>query len=174
LVGSIVRPHAGIRPQRGEQFSGSFINYAPNSFTMNPLYQAASHLVPIVNKRAWPLENSDGPINARILWKSTFSIVWQKYPMLADMFYPGVLKRVCRPCAIVAVALILPALAYAGTDDGKGNNGQNNGQQNGHHHHKDPKDPPAVPEVNPIWLLLPISGAVMLLSWRQISRPRHN
>jgi hypothetical protein len=92
--------------------------------------------------------------------------------MLADMFYPGVLKRVCRPCAIVAVALILPALAYAGTDDGKGNNGQNNGQQNGHHHHKDPKDPPAVPEVNPIWLLLPISGAVMLLSWRQISRAK--
>jgi hypothetical protein len=90
-----------------------------------------------------------------------------KYPTLTNMFYPGVLKRVCRLCAIVAAALILPALAYAGTDNGKGNNGQNNGQQNGHH-----KDPPAVPEVNPFWLLLPISGAVMLLSWRQISRAK--
>jgi hypothetical protein len=80
------------------------------------------------------------------------------------MLYPGVFKRVCRICALVAAALVLPVLAYAGTDNGKGNNGQNNGQQNGHH-----KDPPAVPEVNPVWILLPISGVVMLLSWRRIS-----
>jgi hypothetical protein len=59
--------------------------------------------------------------------------------------------------------LVLPVLAYAGTDNGKGNNGQNNG------HHK---DPPVVPEVNPVWMLLPISGMVMLLSWRRISRAK--
>ena len=43
-------------------------------------------------------------------------------------------------------------------------NGQNNGQQNGHL---------AVPEeLNPVWMLLPISGVVMLLSWRRISRAK--
>ena len=80
------------------------------------------------------------------------------------MLYPGVFKRVCRICALVAAALVLPVLAYAGTDNGKGNNGQNNGKQNGHL---------AVPEeLNPVWMLLPISGVVMLLSWRRISRAK--
>jgi hypothetical protein len=80
------------------------------------------------------------------------------------MLYPGVFKRVCRICALVAAALVLPVLAYAGTDNGKGNNGQNNG------HHKDSH---AVPEeLNPVWMLLPISGVVMLLSWRRISRAK--
>jgi hypothetical protein len=93
----------------------------------------------------------------------TFSIVQQKCDSLPNMLYPGVFKRVCRICALVAAALVLPVLAYAGTDNGKGNNGQNKG------HHK---DPPVVPEVNPVWMLLPISGVVMLLSWRRISRAK--
>ena len=83
------------------------------------------------------------------------------------MLHPGVFKRACRIYALVGATLILPVLAYAGTDNGKGNNGQNNGQQNRHH-----KDPPAVPEVNPVWILLPISGVAMLLSWRRVSRAK--
>jgi len=45
-----------------------------------------------------------------------------------------------------AFARILPALAYAGTDNGKGDNGQNNGNQYG----KGNNDPSisAVPEAN--------------------------
>ena len=67
-------------------------------------------------------------------------------------------------CALVALALTLPVLAYAGTDSGKGNNGQNNGKQNGHL---------AVPEeLNPVWMLLPISGVAMLLFWRRLSRAK--
>jgi hypothetical protein len=96
-----------------------------------------------------------------------FSIVQQKCGNPLGMLYARVFKRVCRICALVAAALILPVLAYAGTDNGEGNNGQNNGQQNGHH-----KDPPAVPEVNPVWILLPVSGVVMLLSWRRLSRAK--
>jgi hypothetical protein len=93
-----------------------------------------------------------------------FSIVPQKCRSFSNMLYPRVFKRVCRICALVAATLILPALAYAGTDNGKGNNGQNNGKQNGHL---------AVPdEVSPVWMLLPISGVVMLLSWRRISRAK--
>jgi hypothetical protein len=86
--------------------------------------------------------------------------VQQKCGSLPNMFYPGVFKRVCRICALVAAALVLPVLAYAGTDNGKGNNGQNKG------HHKVPE------EVSPVWMLLPISGVVMLLSWRRISRAK--
>jgi hypothetical protein len=32
-------------------------------------------------------------------------------------------------CALAAVTLILPAMAYAGTDKGRGNDDQNNGEQ---------------------------------------------
>jgi hypothetical protein len=67
---------------------------------------------------------------------------------------------------LLAATLILPILAYAGTDDGKGNNGKNNGKQYGH------DKIPVVPEVNPVWVLLPFSGAVLLLSWRRFSRAK--
>ena len=63
-------------------------------------------------------------------------------------------------CALVAVTLI-PALAYAGTDNGKGNNGQNNGQQNGH-------KIPVVPEANPALVLVPFFGAVLLFASRNL------
>jgi hypothetical protein len=79
------------------------------------------------------------------------------------MFYREVCKRICKICALVAATLILPMLAYAGTDNGTGNNGKNNGKQYGH------DNVPVVPEVNPVWVLLPFSGAVLLLSWRRFS-----
>jgi hypothetical protein len=63
-------------------------------------------------------------------------------------------------CALAATILILPVLAYAGTDNGNGNNGLNNGRQNGH------DTIPVVPEANPVWVLVPFFGAVLLLSSR--------
>jgi hypothetical protein len=69
-------------------------------------------------------------------------------------------------CALVAATLILPVLAFGGTDNGKGNGGQNNGKQKGH-------DPiPVVPEANAGWVLIPFFGAVLFLSWRQFSRAK--
>jgi hypothetical protein len=92
------------------------------------------------------------------------SIRAAKTCIVPDMFYHRVFKRVCKTCALVAAALTLPVLAYAGTDNGKGNSGQNNGKQNGHL---------AVPEeLSPVWMLLPISGVVMLLSWQRLSRAK--
>ena len=76
---------------------------------------------------------------------------------------PLSLKRISKLCALLAATATLSTLAYAGTDNGKGNDGQNNGQQNGH------KDP-VVPEVNTVWVLVPIAGAVLLYSWRRFSR----
>jgi hypothetical protein len=72
-----------------------------------------------------------------------------------------------RVCALVAATLILPVLAFAGTDKGNGNNGQNNGNQYGK-----VKDPPVspVPEANAGWVLIPFFGIVLLFSARQLFR----
>ena len=75
-------------------------------------------------------------------------------------------NRIRKVCALVAASLILPALAYAGTDNGKGNNGQNNGNQNGH------DKVPVVPETNAALVLVPFFGAVLLFSARQFFRPK--
>jgi hypothetical protein len=72
--------------------------------------------------------------------------------------------------AVVAASLILPGLALAGTDNGKGNGGQNNGNQYGKgDHHGDPSVS-SVPETNPGIVLISFVGAVMLVSWLQLSR----
>jgi ATP dependent DNA ligase C terminal region len=73
--------------------------------------------------------------------------------------------RIRNLCATVAITLIFPALAYAGTDNGKGNGGQNNGNQNGH-------KVPVVPEANAGWVLVPFFGVVLLLSARQLFRQK--
>jgi hypothetical protein len=75
-------------------------------------------------------------------------------------------NRIGKVCAIVAAALVLPVLAYAGRDNGKGNGGENPGKQNG--------DPPVswTPEANAAWVLVPFFGAVLLFSWRQFSRSK--
>jgi hypothetical protein len=69
-------------------------------------------------------------------------------------------------CAFVAVTSILPVLAYAGMDNGKGNNGQNNGKQNGH------DKVPVVPETNTGRVLVPFFGAVLLFSAQQLLRAK--
>jgi hypothetical protein len=85
------------------------------------------------------------------------------------MFQLAVLRKVGKIFALIAAAVTLPLLAYtvkAGTDNGQGNGGQNNGNQNGHNHF------PVVPEVNTVWVLVPVAGAVLLLSWRRFSRAK--
>jgi hypothetical protein len=68
--------------------------------------------------------------------------------------------------AVVAASLILPGLTLAGTDKGKGNDGQNNGNQYG----KGDPSVSSVPEANPGIVLIPFVGAVLLVSWLQLSR----
>ena len=72
---------------------------------------------------------------------------------------------------MVAVSLILPALAYAGTDHGKGNDGTNNGNQYGKTNNGDPTFS-SVPEANPGIVLIPFVGAVLLVSSLQLLRLR--
>ena len=70
-------------------------------------------------------------------------------------------NRIGRVCALAAI-LLLPVLAYAdpGNTD---NNGRHEGWQKKH-------DPPAVPEVNTIWVLIPVVGAVLFFSARRLRR----
>ena len=70
--------------------------------------------------------------------------------------------------ALVAAVLIVPALAFAGQDNGKGDNGQNNGKGND----RGNGNIPVVPEANAGWVLIPFVGAVLLFSWRQFCRAK--
>jgi hypothetical protein len=72
------------------------------------------------------------------------------------MKYLQSLNNIPKILAVVAASLILPGLALAGTDNGKGNGYQNNGNQNGKGDHRDPSVS-SVPEANP--------GIVLFLSW---------
>lgn len=82
--------------------------------------------------------------------------------------YSPLPNSIGKACALAAATLLLPLLAYAGTDNGKGNNGQNNGHQYG----KGNSSIPVVPEANAGWVLLPFVGAVLLLSSRRLFRVR--
>jgi hypothetical protein len=73
------------------------------------------------------------------------------------MSVPQSYNRIGRACALAAI-LLLPVLANA--DPGIVDNIR---------HHKK-HDPPAVPEVNTIWVLIPVAGAVMFLSARRFRR----
>jgi hypothetical protein len=70
---------------------------------------------------------------------------------------PRFYNRIGRVCALAAI-LLLPVLGYA--DPG-------NGAKNGHHKKH---DPPVVPEVNTIWVLIPVAGAIMFFSARRLRR----
>jgi len=67
-------------------------------------------------------------------------------------------------CALAAAALLLPALAYAGQDNSKGND-DNQGDRR-------ERPIPVVPEANAGWVLLPFFGAVLLFSSRQLLRAK--
>jgi hypothetical protein len=63
--------------------------------------------------------------------------------------------RIRKTCALIAATVILSALAFAtttGNDNSPGN------------------EPRPVPEANAGWVLAPIAGIVLLLSWRQLAR----
>ena len=87
-----------------------------------------------------------------------------------SMAYISSLHYIRKTCALVAATLILPSLAQAGTDNGKGNCGHNNGNQYG----KDKGDPgvSSVPEANTAWVLVPFMGAVLLVSARHLTRKK--
>ena len=73
--------------------------------------------------------------------------------------------------ALSAAALVLPALAFAGHDNGKGNDGQNKGRGDNDDRHGDPHIS-AVPEANAGWVLVPFMGAVLLFSARKLFREK--
>src|SRR6266404_8656289 len=87
------------------------------------------------------------------------------------MKYRRLQNHIRKVFAFIAVALILPALTYAGTDNGKGNDGQNNGNQYGKTNNGDPSVS-SVPEANPVIVLIPFVGAVLLVSSLQLLRHR--
>jgi hypothetical protein len=87
------------------------------------------------------------------------------------MKYLRLRRPILKIFAVVAASLILPGLALAGTDNGKGSDGQNNGNQYGKDKGRDPSVSP-VPEVNPGIVLIPFVGAVLLVSSLQLFRLR--
>jgi hypothetical protein len=90
------------------------------------------------------------------------------------MMYPQFVNRIGKVCAFAVAILILPAMAFAGHDNGKGNDGQNNGTGNDREGKGNDSDKhmSVVPEANTGWVLIPFVGAVLLFSWRQFSRAK--
>ena len=90
------------------------------------------------------------------------------------MTYPRFHTRISKVCALIAATAILPVLAYAGKDNGKGYTGDNDQHRWGDHDtdRDRGRDIPVVPEANAGWVLIPFFGAVLLFSWRQFSRSK--
>jgi hypothetical protein len=86
------------------------------------------------------------------------------------MFPSRLHNHLIKNCALVAVTLILPALAYADRDHARDNNRDNHEQRGSDRDRGD--HIPVVPEANAGWVLIPFVGAVLLFSWRQLSRAK--
>jgi hypothetical protein len=86
------------------------------------------------------------------------------------MFPFRLLDHLRKTCALVAVTLILPALAYADRDHDRDHNRDNHEQRGGDRDRDD--HIPVVAEANAGWVLIPFVGAVLLFSWRQLSRAK--
>jgi hypothetical protein len=69
-------------------------------------------------------------------------------------------NRIGKFCVLVAASLLLPILAHAGPPPLPPP--------------PPPGHPPAVPETNAAWVLIPFFGAVLLYSWRQFSRAKES
>ena len=110
-----------------------------------------------------------------IILKRYIRSYWQKcavkMPKVGLMRHLRLRNHIPKIFAVVAASLMLPGLALAGTDNGKGNNGQNNGNQNGKTKNGDPSVS-SVPEVNPGIVLIPFVGVVLLVSSLQLLRHR--
>jgi hypothetical protein len=94
-----------------------------------------------------------------------------KMPKVVLMRYLRFRNHIHKIFAVAAASLILPGLALAGTDHGKGNDGQNNGNQHGKTKNGDP-GVSSVPEANPGIVLIPFVGVVLLVSSLQLLRHR--
>jgi hypothetical protein len=83
------------------------------------------------------------------------------------MKFSGLQNHILKIFAVVAASLILPGLALAGTDKGKDKDSHDDGKQHG-------QDPivSSVPEANPVIVLIPFVGAVLLVSSLQLLRRR--
>jgi hypothetical protein len=91
--------------------------------------------------------------------------VRDKYLHLNEMMHFRCQNRIGKACALVAATLILPVLAHAQNPNGTNQNGT---KQNGTNQNV----PPAVPEVNTAWVLVPFLGGVLLYSWRRLSKAK--
>ena len=82
--------------------------------------------------------------------------------------------KIPKVCALVTASMILPALAYADHDIGKWNKGDKDEHRREDHDTDKSRDKeaPAVPETNAGWVLVPLFGAVLLFSARELFRPR--
>jgi hypothetical protein len=74
--------------------------------------------------------------------------------------------RLNKVCALLAITLILPALAYA--QNNQGGNNQNNNNQGGNNQGNFPH----APEANAGWVLVPFFGAVLFFSARRLFREK--
>lgn len=72
-----------------------------------------------------------------------------------------ILLHSCKVCALLA-ALILPSLAYADYKD----------DSNRDRDHRKPAPVAAVPEANTGWVLVPVMGAILLVSSIRLLRTR--
>src|SRR5215469_15826778 len=97
------------------------------------------------------------------------------------MMYPTFHKRLSKAYALVAATALFPVLAYADSDDGKGNKGDKNdrwSQRDEHGWGDLDKDRdrgghiPVVPEANAASVLVPFFGALLLFSSREFSRSK--
>jgi hypothetical protein len=84
---------------------------------------------------------------------------------------PQFKSRVLNLCAVVAISITLPALAYAGHDNDKSSDRGNDGRGDNDQRHGDPHVS-AVPEANAGWVLIPFLGAVLLFSTRNLFREK--
>jgi hypothetical protein len=123
------------------------------------LSMVASESILSHKRRTFPLRSFLGSIAQLCQYEYQLCNI---VPMNMSFFRNNVRKL----SALVAACLIIPAVAYAGSDNGNGNGGQNNGNQNGKN------KVPAVPEVNTTFVLIPVLGAVLLFSSVQALRKR--
>lgn len=109
----------------------------------------------IINKPRQPFHQGSDKNNGRF---QDFSSTYK------DMS-PESFMRICK-IGTLAATWVIPMLAHADPNGDNGNYGQNSSNQ-------DVRRPyVAIREVDPLWVLLPISGAVMLFSWRRFSRSK--
>jgi hypothetical protein len=89
------------------------------------------------------------------------------------MTYSRLQNRVRLVRALLATTLLLPTLAFANHDNGKGNKDEKDDKgDNGKGNDRGDKHIPVVPEANAGWVLVPFFGAVLLFSARQLFRAK--